>query len=151
MNATLEVWLGSGLLQRHAADRQQVVEMLTLAERDLAQSHAAGISTDWQLTMSYNAALLAARAALAAAGYRVAGTGDRDRFQLAESLRYTAGVPDADVILLQRMMRKGHASDCQADHAVCDLEAGETYELGMRILGFVTAWLHDHHPDLIGY
>ena len=71
MSTTLDVWVSSGSLQRHATGPQEVAELLAIVERDLAESQTAGLSSDWQLTIAYNAALQAAKAALAAAGYRV--------------------------------------------------------------------------------
>jgi len=48
---------------------------LRLAERDLRECQAAGLSPDWRLAIAYNAALQSATAALAAAGYRAARDG----------------------------------------------------------------------------
>ena len=43
-------------------------DLLGVAERDLADCGVPGLSADWRLNISYNAALQLATAALAAAG-----------------------------------------------------------------------------------
>jgi hypothetical protein len=148
---TLEVWLSSGLLQKHAAGAQEIAELLALVERDLAESQSAGLSHDWRLTMAYIAALQAAKAALAAAGYEVSPDEKGYHDRLVESLRYTVGLPGPDLDLLQQMRKKGHASDYAGAGPASDLDAVEMYELAMRIRSMVDASLFERRPDLVGY
>jgi hypothetical protein len=46
--------------------------LLHIADRDLKDCEAGGLSADWKLNIAYNAALQAATAALAASGYQAA-------------------------------------------------------------------------------
>ena len=66
MSTTLEVWASSGSLQRHRTSSEEIANLLGIVERDLAESRTPGLSSDWRLTIAYNAALQAAKAALAA-------------------------------------------------------------------------------------
>lgn len=149
MSTTLDVWVSSGSLQRHATSSQEVAELLAIVERDLTESQTPGLSSDWRLTIAYNAALQAAKAALAAAGYRVSASEKGHHYRLVESLRYTVEVPAADVDLLQRMKKKRHVSDYEVAGAVSEREAEEMHELGIRIRGLVRQWLEAHHPHLL--
>ena len=106
MSTTLDVWVSSGSLQRHPTSVQEVGDLLSVVQRDLAASQTAGLSDDWKLTIAYNAALQAAKVALAAAGYQVSGSEKGHHYRIVESLRYTVEAPAADVDLLQRMKKK---------------------------------------------
>jgi len=58
-----------------------------MADRDLAQCRTPHLSPDWQLNIAYNAALQAATAALAAAGYRAAR--EAHHYRVIQSLAHT--------------------------------------------------------------
>ena len=122
---------------------------MSIVERDLAESQTPGLSEDWKLTIAHNAALQAAKAALATAGYRVSGSGQGHHFRLVESLRYTVEAPAQDVDLLQRMKKKRHVSDYEVAGAVSEREAKEMLELAVRIRGLLVRWLQEHHSHLL--
>ena len=61
---SLQDWLKSRWLIEHRTSRQEISELLSMADRDLAQCQTANLSPDWQLNIAYNAALQAATAAL---------------------------------------------------------------------------------------
>ena len=63
-------WLARKWVTKHQATREEIAELLALADRDLQQCQAQGLNADWRLAIAYNAALQCATAALAASGYR---------------------------------------------------------------------------------
>ena len=65
---SLKNWRDNGWLADHKTSAQEISDLLAVAERDLKDSSASGISADWQLAIAYNAALQAATAALFASG-----------------------------------------------------------------------------------
>ena len=67
---SLSDWERNGWLVQHRANRKEIADLLGLADRDLRDRAAKGLSEDWQLAIAYNAALQCATAALAACGYR---------------------------------------------------------------------------------
>jgi hypothetical protein len=69
---SLSDWQRHGWLTSHETSREEVVDLLGVVDRDLADCRISGLSADWRLNIAYNAALQAATAALAAAGYRCA-------------------------------------------------------------------------------
>ncbi len=69
---SLQDWQKNGWLIEHRTSRKEISDLLGMADRDLAQCQTPHLSPDWQLSIAYNAALQAATAALAAAGYRAA-------------------------------------------------------------------------------
>jgi hypothetical protein len=70
MNKNLNDWLEEGWLVKHRLDRRETREILGIADCDIIDAQAKEISTDTRLSLSYNAALQLAIAALAAVGYR---------------------------------------------------------------------------------
>ena len=73
---SLADWERNGWLTPHRTSRQEISELLAIVQRDLHDSRARDVSADWRFNIAYNAALQAAKAALAASGYRVARGAD---------------------------------------------------------------------------
>jgi hypothetical protein len=63
---SLEDWLKNGWLVEHKTSQAEISELLAIADRDLSDCKARGLSADWKLNIAYNSALQAATAALAA-------------------------------------------------------------------------------------
>ncbi len=82
---SLENWRQSGWLSAHEPSPQEIADLLAIADRDLRDCQAEGLSTDWRFNIAYNALLQAATAALAAAGYRAAR--DSHHYRILQSLR----------------------------------------------------------------
>ena len=80
---SLSDWLARGWLTRYEPNAREIADLFGLIDRDRADCRASALSADWRLSIAYNAALQAATAALAAAGFRPAGrlitTGSFDR------------------------------------------------------------------------
>jgi hypothetical protein len=62
-------WAKNGWLVARTSSRGEIQNLLGIVERDLKESKAKDVSNDWRFAIAYNAALQAATAALAAAGY----------------------------------------------------------------------------------
>jgi len=69
-------WQRNGWVTTHTSSPQEIRDLLAVVERDLHDSEARGLSADWRMNIAYNAALQAATAALAAAGYRATTRGN---------------------------------------------------------------------------
>src|SRR5882757_4937383 len=67
---SLADWASNGWLVAHKSSKQEIGNLLGIVARDLKDSEAKDVSDDWRFAIAYNAALQAATAALAAAGYR---------------------------------------------------------------------------------
>jgi hypothetical protein len=86
---TLEDWRHSGWLSAHEPSREEIQDLLALADRDLKDCRSKRLSADWQFNIAYNAVLQAATAALAAAGYRASR--DSHHYRVLQSLGLTVG------------------------------------------------------------
>ena len=70
MSTSLQDWLKNGWLKEHKTSREEVADLLAVADRDLAARKTAGLHNDSRFNIAYNAALQLASAALAIAGYK---------------------------------------------------------------------------------
>ncbi len=93
---SLADWEQAGWLTPHRTSPQEISELLAIVQRDLHDSRARDVSADWRFNIAFNAVLQAAKAALAASGYRVARGADSHHRTL-ESLAHTIGLDSASI------------------------------------------------------
>ena len=67
---SLKDWLANGWLKPHQTDRQEILNLLGIVERDLMDAMLEGLSADWKFGIAYNAALKLCTIMLFAQGYR---------------------------------------------------------------------------------
>jgi hypothetical protein len=144
---SLSDWLDNGWIDKHRPDRREIRELLGIADRDITDSQARGISADTRLGLAHNAALQLAIAALAAVGYRVGR--EAYHYRAIQSLAFTIGA-NADLVdQLDSFRKKRNISDYERAGAVSDHEAKEMLSLAKTLRDTVTAWFKDNHPELI--
>lgn len=66
---SLEQWRSNGWLKSHRTDATELGNLLAIADRDLADAAAGGLSSDWKFGIAYNAALKLCTMLLYDAGY----------------------------------------------------------------------------------
>jgi hypothetical protein len=54
---SLKDWLQNAWLTEHEPSGQEISDLLTVIERDLRDCQTPGLSSDWRMTIAYNAAL----------------------------------------------------------------------------------------------
>jgi HEPN domain len=148
---SLQVWLEKGWIRAQQPSREEVQELLALADRDLSSSQtarAAGMPPEWCLIIAYNAALQSAAAALAAAGFEVA-PGASHHYYLIESLRHTVAAPTPLITVLDKLRQKRNATMYQHAGHVSEPEANRMYDLARQLRADVEAWLRRAHPELL--
>jgi len=106
------------------------------------------LGADWRLAIAHNATLLAATAALAAAGYRA----EREayHYRVLQSLTFTVGVERATLAKLDILRKKRNQSSYQRAGATTQEEAVAAVALAADLLGRVSEWLRLHRSDLMG-
>ena len=144
---SLADWERNGWLMAHRTSAAEVRDLLAVVGRDLADSAAEGLSADWKLNIAYNAALQAATAALAAAGYRASR--DQHHYRLIQSLRETIGADVALVNLLDAFRKKRNITGYERVGLVSDADAEAMRKLAIGLRDKVVAWLRKHHPQLV--
>ncbi len=144
---TLQDWLRSSWLVAHKTSPQEIKSLLAMVDRDLKSCRASGLSPDWQLAIAYNAALQAAIAALAAAGYRVA-RGESHHHRAVQSLAQTIGADAAFISKLDKFRKKRNIIDYEQAGTVSEQESGEILQLASDLRVAVEAWLRKEYPAL---
>jgi hypothetical protein len=143
---SLRDWLRNSWLVEHETSPEEIAGLLAIAERDLANAELAGLSEDWKLNIGYNAALQAATAALAAAGFRAAR--EQHHYRTIQSLALTIGWPAAKVDRFDRFRKKRNISGYETAGVVSEQEAREMHELAVTLRDEVLTWLRTHHPKV---
>jgi HEPN domain-containing protein len=144
---SLQDWLESRWLIKHKTSHQEIADLLGMADRDLAQCRTPNLSPDWQLNIAYNAALQAATAALAAAGYRAAR--ETHHYRVIQSLAHTIKADPVLVAQLDKFRKKRNISDYERAGAVSEQEAEEMFVLAKNLRNEVEKWLRSNYPKLL--
>ena len=143
----LRDWLANGWLTEQKTNHQEIVDMLSAVERDLADCNSSGLSPDWRLTIAYTAAMRSAKIALAAEGFRASR--EQHHYRVIQSLAYTIEAESTLITELDQFRKKRNLSTYEYAGTISDYEANRVIELAIEIRDRVVTWLHRKHPDLI--
>lgn len=121
--------------------------MLESADRDLIECKSPSLGDDWRLAIAHNCTLLAATAALAAAGYRA--TREAYHYRVLQSLAWTVGVEPETLAKLHILRKKRNQSSYQRAGATTSAEAEDAVLMATTLLERVKEWLCLHYPDLM--
>jgi len=116
-------------------------------DRNLRDASLEGLSADNKFGLAYEAALLAAKMAVSAAGYRVKGLGAHQttfvalKLALGTEMTQTAGY-------LDRCRRKRNDLSYDTAGIVTANEAAELIEEARKLEKTVEHWITDNHPRL---
>ena len=133
-------------VERHRSSREEQVALRAVVERNLADARVEAISADTRFGCAYEAALILANAAIAAAGYRTKGLGHHRTVFEALPLAVPGAASKHDAQYFDRCRRLRNESSYEAAGVVGirDLE-----ELIARVLQFeerIAAHLERHFP-----
>lgn len=145
---SLDDWLANGLLVEHRTSHQEIADLFAIVKRDLCEYQTGTHSPEWQLGIAYNAVLQAARAALAAGGYRVPQREGHHYYAL-QSLAYTIELETDTVRHLDALRKKRNISDYVRAGAVSEREAKDAIALVEKVCADAKRWLESSHPELM--
>ena len=144
---SLSDWHANRWLIEQEPTRLEVGELLAVADRDLADAQASGLSPDWRLNIAYSAALQLATAALAASGYRA--TRESHHYRAIQSLAHTVGMGPDRVALLDTFRKKRNLAAYERAGAVSEAEADEMLAFARELREAILDWLADQHAELL--
>jgi hypothetical protein len=147
ISVSLKDWLKNGWLVEHRTSPQEIQDLLSVADRDLADARVPGLSPDGRLSMAYNAALQSAHAALAACGYRSAR--DAHHYRVIQSLVHTIGAEQLLIIEFDTFRKKRNIGGYERAGMISSQEAEEMLSLAERLRADVVRWLQQHHAELL--
>ncbi len=140
-------WEKNGWLTPHPTSGSEVRDLLAVVSRDLADSEAEGLSPDWRMNIAYNAALQAATAALAVAGYRASR--DQHHYRVIQSLRETLRVDVQTVNTFDAFRKKRNITGYERIGLVSDADAAAMRALAVKLRDDLIAWIEKHRPELL--
>jgi len=143
----LNDWSRAGWLKAHEPSAEEIGDLLALTARDLDDCKVEALSADWRFGIAYNAALQAATAALAAAGYRASR--EAHHYRVIQSLTFTVGLPSNQIRQLDRFRKKRNMGGYERAGVVSDQEVAEMVQLAEELARAVREWLEDHHLELL--
>ncbi|MCK5115036.1 MAG: HEPN domain-containing protein [Candidatus Aegiribacteria sp.] len=128
---SLEKWAENGWLKTAEPDDADIESLLSVAERNIRDSHVKGLSDDSVFMLAYQAILSCASALLLARGFRSASKGQH--YYSIESLRETLH-NDEQVNVLQQIRKKRNTIQYEQAGIVSPSEALRIQELTDEIL-----------------
>jgi hypothetical protein len=146
---SLRDWVSNRWLVEHQTTQGEIGDLLALADRDLKDCQAQGLSADARLRLAYNAALQAATAALAAAGYRT-GRGESHHYRVIQTVAHIIGAEASVVDEFDAYRKKRNMADYERAGAASDREATEAIEFARWLRRQVKDWLRANHPSFLG-
>jgi len=143
---SLENWLKDNQIVRHRPSAAEIAELMHICDRDLEKASIVELGPDWRLSIAHNAAVQAAKAALAAAGYRARKEGQH--YLLLQSLAFTIKTESEIVDQLDKFRQKRNMSDYERAGMVTEQEAEEMIALARQLRTDVAQSLNAHYPHL---
>jgi hypothetical protein len=143
----LRDWVQYGWLTEHKSSHEEIKNLLGVVDRNLKECQAKGLGADWRFAIAYNAALQAATAALAAAGYLAAR--DSHHYRAFQSLEYTIKAEPKLIYHLEAFRKKRNLSSYEMGGTVSDGEANEMAALAKELRAEVKRWIRAEHPELL--
>ncbi len=144
---SLEQWVNNGWLKRHEPGKGEIEDLLSVIDRDISDCLISGLSTDWKLSIAYNAALQSAIVALTASGYRIRQD-QSHHYRAIQSLPHTIGAEKEIVVQLDAFRKKRNEMGYERAWVASEGEAEEMVELAQKLKERVQSWLCNEHPDL---
>ena len=144
---SLKDWLKNGWLVEHKTSPQEVRNLLGVADRDLDDCRAAGLSADWKMNIAYNAALQATTAALAACGFRASR--DSHHYRIIQSLAFTLEMEAKLIAKFDKFRKKRNIGGYEQAGLISEQEAEEMISLAEQLREATELWLQSNHPELL--
>lgn len=141
-------WLKKGLIKTHVPSKQEISNLLGVADRCLADANIEAVSADGCFQSAYNAVLASATAALHANGYRTNLAAPGHHAITLESLATTIRLDEKTVRKLDGLRRKRHRTSYDVSGSVSQSELSEMLNLAASIDTNVRARLKRSHAGL---
>ena len=144
---SLSDWAKAQWLTELKSSREEIGNLLGVADRDLKDCQIKGLSDDARLAIAYNGALQCATAALRAAGYRLAR--EAHHYRTIFSLEHTIGADSKLVAKFDAFRKKRNLGDYTLAGSTSKKEADEMVTLAQQLRKEVEDWILKKYPELL--
>lgn len=145
---SLENLLTIGRLKQHSPAREQIANILEMADRALKDARLAQASAETRFDAAYKAIMQCSLAALMAKGYRPATNQPGHHATLIQVLPITIGLAADRMVVLDRLRARRNRVDYEAE-PIEDAVLQSCVSEATRLLADVRAWLKAKYPDLV--
>lgn len=140
--------LANNEVKQHKTSKKELDSIRAVTVRDLADASLKGLSADRRFATAYNAALQAAKMAIACAGYRVTTSAGHHKISF-ESVKLAVGKAAASYSdYFDRCRRKRNVIDYDDAYVATETEAQEIVKKAKEFLRMVEQWIAENHPSL---
>ena len=145
---SLSQWQNNGWLRPHKTDKEEISNLLAIADRDIADATNPMLSDDWKFGIAYNAALKLCTVMLYAAGYRPEK--NLAHYRTLMSIEFTMGPHrKEDAIYLDACRAKRNTVEYDNIGGASRAEALELLDFTKELKSEVLKILQEKHPELI--
>lgn len=144
---SLEDWLNDSRLRNHDTSRDEIEKLFAVYECDMADAKIGTLSADRRFATAYNAALMMARAALAASGYQT--TGEGAHYLAIQSLAFTLRLDTGTITKFNKFRQKRNITDYEMIGMISNQEVSEMIMLASQLHDDVLKWLKTGYPELV--
>jgi hypothetical protein len=144
----LKQWADNGWLRPHRTSPEEIENLISIVDRDIADAQEEGISADWRFGIGYNAALKLCTILLYASGYRA-----------ERALQHFRTIQAMPLILgNERKEDAKYLDSCRIKRNVVEYDyvGGATEDDANELIGFATdlredvmIWLKSNYPQLL--
>jgi len=145
---TLKQWADNGWLRPHRTSPEEIDNLLSIVDRDLADAQEEGISADWRFGIAYNAALKLCTILLYASGYRAERT--LQHYRTIQAMALILGKErDGDVKYLDTCRMKRNVVEYDYVGGATENDANELVGFAADLREEVLIWIKHNHPQLL--
>jgi uncharacterized protein (UPF0332 family) len=144
---SFEDWVKNGWIETHRSSKEEIQNLLRIVGRDMKDSRSKDVSNDWRFAIAYNAALQAATAALAAAGYRASR--ESHHYRVIQSLSLTLGKSAEFIRNFDAFRKKRNVSNYDIGGGVSERELQEMTDMAETLREEVENWIRAKHRPLL--
>jgi uncharacterized protein (UPF0332 family) len=141
--------LAENKIHTHSTSKKELDALRALVTRDLADAAVKELSDDRRFATAYNAALQAAKMAIASAGYRLAATPGHHRWMFEAAGLALGSSAARSLGFFDACRRKRNVIDYDRTLVVTKTEAEEIVAEAQAFLELVEKWIAAHHPKLV--
>jgi hypothetical protein len=145
---TLKQWADNGWLRPHRTSPEEIDNLLSIVDRDLADAQEEGISADWRFGIAYNAALKLCTILLYASGYRAERT--LQHYRTIQAMPLILGKErERDVKYLDTCRIKRNVVEYDYVGGATENDANELVGFAADLREEVLIWIKHNHPQLL--
>ncbi|MDH5186394.1 MAG: hypothetical protein OEZ20_06600 [candidate division WOR-3 bacterium] len=147
MNEKLNEWVRNGWLIEHKTSRQEISELLAVADRDIKDASIEDLSLDAQFSIAYSAIVQCSKVVLAVSGYRV--TRESAHYRSIQALAIILDISSDTIKKLNEFRKKRNIVEYDRIGSTTKKEVVEILTLAKEIKEQTKEWIRKKSPELL--